>query len=88
MEKYVKDAKVDKEEVKRKSCVRRFRLGKTLYISNVEVSFPVVMKMDRNDFIKRDVVANVIDSEEVTFLCGKNTVKEWKTTLDFAEDKL
>ena len=29
---YLKDAKVDKESVKRKNCARRFRMGKKLYI--------------------------------------------------------
>ena len=32
---YVKDAKVDNDEIKKKNCARRFRLGKTLYISEV-----------------------------------------------------
>ena len=35
------------------------------YVSNVEVTFTVVLKTDINYFIKRDVVANVIDSEKV-----------------------
>ena len=46
------------------------------------------MKTNENDFIKREVTANVIDSDEVNFLCGKETLKEWKTALDFEEDKL
>ena len=85
---YIKEAKVDETDIVKKGCARRFRLGKTLYVNNVEVTFPIVMKTDKNDFIKRNVVANVIDSKEVTFLCGKKTVKDWKTTLDFSEDKL
>ena len=84
----VKDAKIDNDEIKKNNCARRFCLGKTLYISELEVQFPVIMKTDTNDFIRREVTANVIISDEVTFLCGKKTVKEWKTTLDFADDKL
>ena len=34
------------------------------------MTFPVVLKMDVNHFVKRYIVANVIDSEEVNFLCG------------------
>ena len=30
----------------------------------------------------------MIDSEEVTFLCRKETVKDWRTTLEFTKDKL
>ena len=46
------------------------------------------MRTDNEDFIKREIIANVIESDEVTFLCGKSTLKDMKTTLDFAEDKL
>ena len=46
------------------------------------------MKTDGNDFIKREVTANVIDSDEVNFLCGKETLKDWKMALNFVEDKL
>ena len=69
-EEYLKDAKVDEEDIERQSCVRRFRLGKTLYMSYMEVTFQVVMK---TDCVKRDIVSNVIDSEEVNFLCGRKT---------------
>ena len=85
---YIKDAKVDNDEIKKKNCARRFRLGKTLYISEVEVKFPIIMKTDNNDFIRREVTANIIVSDEVTFLCGKQTVKELKTTLDFTDGRL
>ena len=46
------------------------------------------MKTDKNDLIKREVTANIIDSDEVTFLCGEETLMKWNTTLDFAERKL
>ena len=36
-------------------------MGKTVYLSEVEVTFPVVMKTDKGDFVKREVVASVID---------------------------
>ena len=44
--------------------------------------------MDKGDLIKREVTANIIESEEVTFLCGEQTLMEWKMVLDFAEQKL
>ena len=82
---YLREAKVDNEEVKKSNSYRRFRLGKTLYVSGEKVQFPVVMKTDKNDFIKREVIANVIDSDKVTFLCGEETLMEWKTFLDFGK---
>jgi len=40
---YLKEAKVDNEEVQKSSSNRRFRLGKTPYISTEKVTFPIVM---------------------------------------------
>ena len=60
---YVKEAKIDDEEIKKSSSYRRFRLGKTLYVSGEKVQFPVIMKTDKNNRIKREVTANVIDSD-------------------------
>ena len=68
---YLKEAKVDHKEVEKSSSNRRFRLGKTPYVSSEKVKFPVVMKTNKNDFIKREVTANMIESDEVNFLCGK-----------------
>ena len=62
-------------------------MGKTVYLSEEEVTFPIIMKTDRGDFVKREIVASVIDSEEVNFLCGKETIKKWKTKVDFEEYK-
>merc|ERR1712030_13939 len=85
---YMAEAKVGDERIKQESNSRRFRLGKTLYISTKKVTFPIVMKTDDNDLLKRDVTANVIEGNEVNFLCGDETLKGWKTTLDFEEEKL
>ena len=63
-------------------------MGKTVYLSEEDVTFPVVMKTDRGDFVKREVVASVIDSEEVNFLCGKETITYWKTKVDFEDSKM
>ena len=73
-EKYVEVAKIDEEEVKKSESYQRFRLGKTLYMSKEKVCFPVVLKTDKGDLIKREVTANIIESEEVTFLCGEQAL--------------
>merc|ERR1712030_3592 len=85
---YIAEAKVDNEEIVKSSSNRRFRLGKTPYMSTEKVTFPVVMKTDDNDFIKRDVTANVIKSNEVNFLCGEETLVDWRMVLDFEDRKL
>merc|ERR1711905_8676 len=85
---YMQEAKVSKESIRQASSNRRFRLGKTPYVSTRTVTFPIVMKTDDNDLIKRDVTANVIESDEVSFLCGEATLKAWKTMLDFEHEKL
>ena len=37
---YLKDSKVDEKDVKRTDCTKRFRMGKTVYLSKIEVEFP------------------------------------------------
>ena len=39
---YLKDAKVSEEDVKKKACARKFRMGKTVYLSDTEVTFQVL----------------------------------------------
>ena len=60
---YLKDAKVDEKDVKRKDCTKRFRMGKTVYLSKTEVNFPIVMKTENEDYVKKRVTANVINSD-------------------------
>ena len=36
---YLREAKVNEDEIKRKKCARRFRMGKTVYLSEGEVIF-------------------------------------------------
>ena len=56
-------------------------------MSKIEVTFPIVMKTENNDYIKKSVTANVIDSDEINFLCGKETTKGWKIKVNMEEDK-
>ena len=49
---YIEEAKVENEEIRKSSSNRRFRLGKTPYVSTWKATFPVVMKTDTNDYIK------------------------------------
>ena len=46
------------------------------------------MKTEDEDYVKKNVTANVINSEEVNFLCGRETTKGWKIKVDMEDDKL
>ena len=52
---YLKDMKVDESEIEKKSCCRRFRMGETTYISEIEIRFQIVLKTDVWEYIRRDV---------------------------------
>ena len=41
---YLKDTKVDESDVRKLSCTRRFILGITLYLSEIDMTFLVVLK--------------------------------------------
>ena len=49
--------KVSEDEIEKKSCCRCFRMGETTYLSEVEIRFPVVLKTDNGDYMKREVTA-------------------------------
>ena len=84
----MRDMEIDDAEVERSDDNWRFRLERTLYISKEKVKFPVLMKTDGDSFIKKDVTVNVIESDEVTFLCGEETLVDWNTTLYFSKRRL
>ena len=88
IEGYLKDMKVDESEIEKKSCCRRFRMGETTYLSEVEIRFPIVLKTDNGDYMKREVTAYIIDADRVNFLLGRETIKEWRLRIDHEEDKL
>ena len=88
LEGYLQDAKISQKKIKRENCARRFRMGQTVYLSDTRVTFPIVMKTEDKDYVKRNLVANLINLDEVNFLCGKETNKGWKTKVDMKEHKL
>ena len=71
---YLEDMKVDNSEIKEKSCCRRFWIGARTYLSEVEVRFPIVLKKDNGDYIKRAVRADMIDADRVNFLLEMQTM--------------
>ena len=51
---YLKDMKEDQRDVNRKDCTRRFRMGKTVYLSKIEVTFPIVMRTEDEYYVKKE----------------------------------
>ena len=82
IEGYLKDMKVCEDEIEKKSCCRRFRMGNMTYMSEVEIRFPIVLKTDNGDYMKRELTAYIIDADRVNFLLGRETIKEWKLRID------
>ena len=62
----------------RKRIVLKYLGWERLYFSDRKVTFPIVMKMEGKDYVRRNVVANIINSDEVNFLCKKKQLKDRK----------
>ena len=77
--------KVDEDEIKKKSCYRKFRMGETTYLSEVEIRFPVVFQTDKEDYMKREVMAYIIKVEKDIFMLGRETIMEWIVKVDHDE---
>ena len=88
IEGYLKDMKVDESEIERRSCCRRFRMGETTYLSEIEITFPVVLKTEDGDYIRRKVIAYIIDAERVNFLLGKESIKDLDIMIDASGEKI
>ena len=88
MKSYITEAKVDDNVLECKNCVRRFRLEKTLYVNTLEVTFPAVVEVENNNFMKRARTVNIIDYGKVSYLCDQKMLTDWRTALFFAEKKL
>ena len=51
--------------------MRRFRFKENVYLSMKDVKFSIVVKVEDDDFVKREVTTNILDKEEELFLCGR-----------------
>ena len=73
MKKYLKEMKLNEDDIRRMRDDRKFKLGRMTYRSMEVVTFPVRMRTVLGGLKEMKVTANVIDSDEVNFLCGDNT---------------
>ena len=46
MKKYIEEKEVSVEELEKTCCDRRFRFGENVYLSNSEIRFPIVIKIN------------------------------------------
>ena len=83
MERYLKEIEVKKEDIIEKECNRRFKMGENIYLSNNEITLPVRMKTDNDDFIMKMVTVSVVDREDELFLCGLKTLMDWKAVIHY-----
>ena len=73
---------MDESDIEIKSCCRRFRMGDTTYLSEIDIRFPIVLKTDEGEYIKRRVTAYIIEAERVNFLLGKESIMDLDIMLD------
>ena len=76
IEGYLNDMKVSEDEIQKKSCYTCFRMGETTYLSEVEIRFPIVLKTDSGDYMKRELTGCIIDADRVNLLLERETIKE------------
>ena len=63
--------KVDESEIRRRSCYRRFTMGETTYLNEVDITFPIVLKTEDGEYMRIIVIAYIINAERVNFLLAK-----------------
>ena len=88
MEKYLKTMGVKKEETTENECKRKFRMGENVYLSNREITLPVRMKTENDDYIRRIITVSIVDREDELFLCGLKTLIEWKAAVFYERSEM
>ena len=63
-------------------------MGETTYVSRVEIEFLIVLKTDGGDYVKQRLISYVIEANGVIFLLGKETLKNWRVSMDYERNKL
>ena len=88
IEGYLNYMKVDESEIKRRSCYRIFRMGETTYLSEVEITFPIVLKTEDGEYMRRIVIVYIINAERVNFLLGKESIRDLDILVDMSGDRI
>ena len=72
--KYVNEKVVDENYLEYRNCVRIFRFRENVYLTTKEVIFPIIVRVEDGDYIRRDVMANVVDMEEEWFFMWNENI--------------
>ena len=56
-------------------------LGQNIYLSNREITLPVRMKTEKDDYIRRMTKVGFVEREDELFLCGLKTLIEVKAAV-------
>ena len=57
-------------------------------MSEFETTFPIVLKTEDGEYIRRIVIAYMINAERVNFLLGKESIKELDIMVDVPGDRI
>jgi len=63
-------------------------MGETTYSSEVEIILPIVLKTEDGEYIRRIVIAYIINAERVNFLLGKESIKDLDIMVDVPGDRI
>ena len=63
-------------------------MGKTTYLSEIEIKFPIVLKTDDGEYMRRKVTVYIIDAERVNFLLGKESIEELGIMIDVPGERI
>ena len=88
MEKYLRTMGVKKEETTENECKRKFRMGENVYLSNKEITLPVRMKTESDDYIRRMITVSIVDKDDELFLCGLKTLIDWKAAVFYEKSEM
>ncbi len=80
--------KVKKDEITGNECNRKFKMGENVYKSKRELTLPVRMRTDDDDFTKKMITISVVDRDDDLFLCGLKTLMEWKAAVFYEKCEL
>ncbi len=63
-------------------------MGENVYLSNREITLPVRMKTENDDYIRRIITVSIVDREDELFVCGLKTLIEWNAAVFYQRSEM
>ena len=63
-------------------------MEETTYLSEVEITFVIVLKTEDGEYMRRTVIAYIINRKRVNFLLGKESIKELDIMIDVPGERI